>query len=111
MRIFLLMFLGLFLSTAGCGDEGGGGGGGGDCPSSQDAEDAGVTGADLVVSCEGCNSGSDTFSCPETGDSVTVTCVNGVIDPPINSTEDCTEATLTCFNGTLNRGCVDTASE
>lgn len=94
----------VFLSFFGCG-----GGSSGSCPDVQDAEDAGVFGADSVVNCEGCSSGSESFTCES--DSLTVECEDGQIAGSFASTSDCTEGTVTCFNGAINTSCIDTASE
>lgn len=97
------------IAAGGCG-----GGGSGSCPEVQDASDAGIIGADSVVSCEGCSSGSQTFTCGT--DSLTISCSGGIIEDDdgvagFASTTDCTEGTVTCFNGANNTSCIDTASE
>ncbi|MBI4238434.1 MAG: hypothetical protein HY696_08460 [Deltaproteobacteria bacterium] len=102
----------LLMATA-CGSGGGSSSGSG-CPNVVVGTEAGWPTIDEVANCEGCSSGSYTFTC--SGESRTVTCVNGEIKDNaagtfFGSTGDCTEGGLSCFNGAVNTSCVDTASE
>lgn len=129
MQFIVVVFLSIFVLMIGgsCGGGGSGGGGSGctevssddlsvDCSSSSSPDISEASTDRVNVGCAGHSSGSATITCDSTGDSLTVSCNNGIIEDNdgvsgFASTSNCEDGQVSCFNGAINTTCVDTTTE